>query len=372
MARTATAAVVPEIGAPFALTGVTLDAPRPDEVVVRLVAAGLCHTDLSVRAGKLPSPFPVVLGHEGAGFVEEVGYRVTSVTPGDKVLLSFTSCGTCGNCLAGHPAYCAGFLPLNFGGARADGSGTLSGDGGPVTGPVAGHFFGQSSFATYALADERCLVKVAPDAPLDLLAPLGCGMQTGAGTVLNVLRPEIGSTLAVFGVGAVGLAAVMAAALGGPSRIVAVDVVPERLELARELGATDVVDARGGEVAAALRDLTGGAGVDYTVEASGNVGALSAAIDALALRGTCAIVGAPAFGTTVPVDVNGLLGGKRVVGVTEGDADPRRFLPLLADLVARGVFPLDKLVRHYPFVDIEKAVLATERGEVVKAVLTFD
>jgi aryl-alcohol dehydrogenase len=368
MARTATAAVVPEIGAPFALTEVTLDAPRPDEVVVRLVAAGLCHTDLSVRAGKLPSPFPVVLGHEGAGIVEEVGYRVTSVAPGDKVLLSFTSCGACGNCLAGHPAYCAGFLPLNFGGARADGTGTLNG----ADGPVAGHFFGQSSFATYALADERSLVKVAPDAPLDLLAPLGCGIQTGAGTVLNVLRPEIGGTLAVFGVGAVGLAAVMAAALGGPSRIVAVDVVPERLELARELGATDVVDARGDGVAAALRDLTGGAGVDYAVEASGNVGALSAAIDALALRGTCAIVGAPAFGTTVPVDVNGLLGGKRIIGVTEGDADPRRFVPLLADLVARGALPLEKLVRRYPFADIEKAVLATERGEVVKAVLTFD
>lgn len=368
MARTATAAVVPEIGAPFALTDVTLDAPRPDEVVVRLVAAGLCHTDLSVRAGKLPSPFPVVLGHEGAGIVEEVGYRVTSVAPGDKVLLSFTSCGACGNCLAGHPAYCAGFLPLNFGGARADGTGTLNG----ADGPIAGHFFGQSSFATYALADERSLVKVAPDAPLDLLAPLGCGIQTGAGTVLNVLRPEIGSTLAVFGVGAVGLAAVMAAALGGPSRIVAVDVVPERLELARELGATDVVDARGDGVAAALRDLTGGAGVDYAVEASGNVGALSAAIDALALRGTCAIVGAPAFGTTVPVDVNGLLGGKRIVGVTEGDADPRRFVPLLADLVARGALPLEKLVRRYPFADIEKAVLATERGEVVKAVLTFE
>jgi aryl-alcohol dehydrogenase len=368
MARTATAAVVPEVGAPFALTGVTLDAPRPDEVVVRLVAAGLCHTDLSVRAGKLPSPFPVVLGHEGAGVVEEVGYRVTSVVPGDKVLLSFTSCGACGNCLAGHPAYCAGFLPLNFGGARADGTGTING----ADGRVAGHFFGQSSFATYALADERSLVKVAPDAPLDLLAPLGCGIQTGAGTVLNVLRPEIGSTLAVFGVGAVGLAAVMAAALGGPSRIVAVDVVPERLELARELGATDVVDARGPDVAAALRELTGGAGVDYAVEASGNVAALRAAIDALALRGTCAIVGAPAFGTTVPVDVNGLLGGKRIVGVTEGDADPRRFVPLLADLVSRGALPLDKLVRRYPFVDIEKAVLATERGEVVKAVLTFE
>ncbi|MEJ3747694.1 NAD(P)-dependent alcohol dehydrogenase [Actinomycetes bacterium KLBMP 9797] len=370
MPRTATAALVAAPDAPFTLADVTLDAPRPDEVVVRMVAAGLCHTDLSVRAGRLPSPYPVVLGHEGAGVVEEVGAAVTGVVPGDRVLLSFTSCGRCGNCLAGHPAYCASWLPLNLlGGARADGSATLSGATGE---PVAGHFFGQSSFGTYALADERSLVKVAPDAPLDLLAPLGCGIQTGAGAVLNVLRPEPGSTLAVFGAGAVGLAAVMAAALGGLSRIVAVDVVPGRLDLAKELGATDAVDARDGDVTTALRDLTGGAGVDYAVEASGNVQALSAAIDALAARGACAVVGAPAFGSTVAVDVNGLLGGKRIIGTTEGDANPQRFIPVLVDLVRSGRMPLDRLVRRFPFADIEKAAEASHRGEVLKPVLIFE
>lgn len=368
MSRTATAAVVPAKGAPFTLTDVTLDAPRPDEVVVRMVAAGLCHTDLSVRAGVLPSQFPVVLGHEGAGVVEEVGSAVTSVAPGDHVLLSFTSCGRCRNCVDGHPAYCDTWLPRNLlGGTRADGSATVRAD----AGPVSAHFFGQSSFSTYALADERSLVKVPVDAPLDLLAPLGCGIQTGAGAVLNVLRPEPGSTLAVFGAGSVGLSAVMAAALRGLARVVVVDVVPERLDLARELGATDTVDARAGDVAAALRELTGGAGVDYTVEASGNLAALSAAIDALALRGTCAVVGAPAMGSTVAVDVNALLGGKRLVGVTEGDANPPRFIPVLADLVMQGRFPLDRLVHRFPFADIEKAAESTHRAEVVKPVLTF-
>ncbi|GAA4712495.1 NAD(P)-dependent alcohol dehydrogenase [Phytohabitans rumicis] len=369
MSRTATAAVAPSQGAPFTLTEVTLDDPRPDEVVVRMVAAGLCHTDLSVRDGLLPARFPVVLGHEGAGVVEEVGSQVTAVAPGDRVLLSFTSCGRCRNCVDGHPAYCDTWLPRNLlGGARMDGSATIRSGGEDVS----GHFFGQSSFATYALADERSLVKVPDDAPLDLLAPLGCGIQTGAGTVLNVLRPEPGSTLAVFGAGTVGLAAVMAAALRGLSRIVAVDVVPARLSLALELGATDAVDARGGDVAAALRELTGGAGVDFAVEASGNLAALSAAVDALALRGTCAVVGAPPFGSTIPLDVNAMLGGKRIVGVTEGDANPPVFVPVLADLVTRGMLKLDRLVERFAFADIEKAADAASRGESLKPVLTFE
>ena len=204
------AAVIHEKDAPFSFEEVELDEPRPNEVLVRMVATGLCHTDLSVRAGVIPFPLPGVVGHEGAGVVEAVGSEVQRVQPGDHVLASFTSCGYCSNCKAGHPAYCISFLPLNLlGGMRADGSHTIEQNDRPLN----AHFFGQSSLARHALIDERSLVKVNNDAPLEMLAPLGCGIQTGAGAVLKVLRPEPGSSLAVFGIGGVGLAAIMAANL---------------------------------------------------------------------------------------------------------------------------------------------------------------
>ena len=191
----AQAAVVDAMGAPFTLQEIELDSPRPNEVVVRLVAAGLCHTDLSVQAGYLPFPLPGVLGHEGAGVVETVGAAVTRVIPGDHVILTFTSCGHCQACGSGHPAYCATWLSVNVAGQRDDGSTTLR----RGTQELGGRFFGQSSFATRALCDERSLVPVDPAVPLQVLAPLGCGVQTGIGTVLNVLRPGYGCSLAVFG-----------------------------------------------------------------------------------------------------------------------------------------------------------------------------
>ena len=219
------AAVVESGGAPFTLSQVELAEPQAGEVLVRMVAAGLCHTDLGVASGGLPFPWPGVLGHEGAGVVEEVGAGVTRVKPGDQVLLSFTSCGACRNCRDGHPAYCATWLPDNLiGGRRADGSATITRDGEPL----GGHFFGQSSFARMAVVDERSLLKVSPDAPLELLAPLGCGVITGFGTVWNVLRPQPGSTLAVFGTGAVGLSALMAAAQLPLGAVVPIDSAPGR------------------------------------------------------------------------------------------------------------------------------------------------
>ena len=257
MTITTQAAVVESGGAPFTLVEVELDEPRADEVLVRMTAAGLCHTDLGVASGGLPFPLPGVLGHEGAGVVERVGAAVTSVVPGDHVLLSFTSCGGCGNCRGGHPAYCATWLPDNLiGGARRDGSATITRGGEPL----GGHFFGQSSFARLAVADERSVVKVDPSAPLETIAPLGCGVQTGVGAVWNVLRPGPGSTVVVAGAGAVGLSAVMAAALTPALQIVAVDVVPSRLDLARKLGATHVVDASTEDLPARIAEITGGAG----------------------------------------------------------------------------------------------------------------
>ena len=367
MTRT-TAAIVNAAGAPFVLEDVDLDEPRPHEALVRLVATGMCHTDLSARAGHLPFPLPGVLGHEGAGIVEQVGAEVTEVAVGDHVLASFSSCSDCPDCLAGRPAYCRDFHARNlFGGSRPDGSATILSTGGPVH----GHFFGQSTFARHALIHERGLVKVSADAPLSTLAPLGCGIQTGAGAILNVLRPGPESVLAVFGAGAVGCAAIMAAAILGVGRIVAVDLVPERLELARELGATHVVEAASADPVAALRDL-GEGGVGFAVEATGSTAALTTAIQSLAPRGTCAILSTYPRGATIPLDANFMIDGRRILGISEGDSDPKRFLPQLVELFDKGQLPVDKLIRHYPFEDIERAAEDARSGVTIKPVLVFD
>ncbi|MFG2729431.1 NAD(P)-dependent alcohol dehydrogenase [Streptomyces canus] len=368
MPTTTRAAVVESGGAPFTLSDIELDEPGPHEALVRMVATGLCHTDLGVASGGLPFPLPGVLGHEGAGVVEAVGSAVTGVAPGDHVVLSFTSCGDCRNCDGGHPAYCATWLPLNLlGGRRADGTSTISRDGEPL----GGHFFGQSSFAERALVDERSLVKVDQDVPLESIAPLGCGVQTGVGAVWNVLKPVTGSTIVVLGAGAVGLSAVMAAALTPATTIVAVDRVGERLTLARELGATHTVNAAEEDLGEALAAITGGQGADGIVETTGNVNVLRQGVDALGARGTVVVVGAPPFGTEVSLDVNGLLGGKRVVGLTLGDAETQSFIPALVRLVKEGRLPLHRLISTYPFADIDQAVRDMGAGKAIKPVLTF-
>jgi len=368
MSTLTTAAVVESAGTGFALSDVELDDPRPDEVLVRLVAAGLCHTDLGVVVGALPFPLPGVLGHEGAGVVEAVGSAVSSVAPGDQVLLSFTSCGNCANCRDGHPAYCATWLSANLlGGRRADGTATITRN----VQELGGHFFGQSSFARRALADARSVVKVGADAPLDLLAPLGCGVQTGAGAVWNILKPRPGATLLVAGAGAVGLSAVMAARLSPATTVIAVDRVPARLKLAEELGATHTVDTTETDLAEAVANLTGGRGVDGVVETTGAIPLLRAGIDALAARGTAVIVGAPAFGAEVAVDVNHMLAGRTVTGLTLGDSETQTLIPVLVDLVTSGRLPIDRLIRHYLFEDIQQAVEDVVSGEAIKPVLTF-
>ncbi|MFI5794485.1 NAD(P)-dependent alcohol dehydrogenase [Streptomyces sp. NPDC051677] len=368
MSTTTRAAVVESGGAPFTLSDVVLDDPAPHEALVRLVAAGVCHTDLGVASGGLPFPLPGVLGHEGAGVVEAVGSAVTGVAPGDHVVLSFTSCGDCRNCHGGHPAYCATWLPLNLiGGRRADGTSTISRNGEAL----GGHFFGQSSFAERALVDERSLVKVDPDVPLASIAPLGCGVQTGVGAVWNVLTPAIGSTIVVLGAGAVGLSAVMAAALTPATTIIAVDKVAERLALAKELGATHTVDAGQATLGEAIAEITGGQGADGIVETTGSTAVLRQGVDALAARGTLVVVGAPPFGTEVALDVNGLLGGKRVVGLTLGDAETQTFIPALVKLVKEGRLPLDRLIGIYAFADIGQAVQDMTSGKTIKPVLTF-
>lgn len=360
------AAVVESPGAPFTVHDVVLDDVRAGDVLVEVVAAGLCHTDLGVQHGGIPFVLPGILGHEGAGIVREVGPGVTRVAPGDKVLLSFTSCGHCVNCRNGHPAYCVTWLPDNLiSGARRDGSPTVTRDGQPI----GGRFFGQSSFAAHTVADERSVVKVADDADLDVLAPLGCGVQTGFGTVWNILAPAPGETLVVFGVGAVGLAAVMAANLLPLGAVVAVDRVPERLSLAAELGATHTVDANNEDVAKAVLAATGGRGADATIDTTAVPAVLRTAIDVLAVRGTCAVVGAPPGGTEASFDVQGILPGRRVVGVTLGDGEPQTLLPQLVDLHRSGRLPLEKLVRHYALDELDAAAGDMHHGRTVKPVI---
>lgn len=365
---TTKAAVVEAPGAPFTVHEVALDDLRPDEVLVRMVAAGLCHTDLGVQAGGIPFPLPGVLGHEGAGVVIEAGSAVTRVKPGDKVLLSFTSCGSCGNCRGGHPAYCETWVPRNLlAGAREDGSATVRRD----DAAIGGRFFGQSSFAELAVADERSVVKVDDDAPLELLAPLGCGIQTGVGTVWNILDPAPGSTLAVFGTGAVGLAAVMAATMLPLSAVIAVDLVDSRLELARELGATHTVNAGNTEVAAALSEITGGRGLGSAIDTTAVPSVVRTAVDALGARGTCAIVGAPPLGTEVSFEVQSLLPDKHIVGVTLGDGEPESLLPQLVALHRAGKLPLEKLVRHYTLDQLDAATHDMHSGATIKPVVRF-
>ena len=341
-----TAAVVEEQGGPFVLRERELDELRDDEVLVEVAASGICHTDLICRDGWIPVPLPAVLGHEGAGVVAATGSRVTAVAVGDRVAMSYDSCGACPRCRGGHAPYCDEFFAHNFAGRS---------------------FFGQSSFATHSIARERNVVKLDDSIPLEIAAPFGCGIQTGAGSVLNVLRPGPGDVFAVFGAGAVGLAALLAARVSGCETIVAVDLRASRLDLARELGATHVVDASREDPAEAIRDL---GGADRALEATGSPEAVRAAVDSLAPVGICGIVGAPALGTEVSLDVNHVMTGGRVVrGIVEGEAVPQELLPRLVELWRRGEFPVDRFMTHYDFDDIDRAAQDAESGKVVKPVL---
>jgi aryl-alcohol dehydrogenase len=362
---TITGAVVESAGAPFKLESLELGPLQADEARVRIAATGICHTDLTVRGGSFPTLMPVVLGHEGAGVVEEVGAAVTRVSPGDRVAMTYASCGRCRTCATGRPYYCGDFFPRNFLAARADGTTALSREGQPVH----SHFFGQSSFATAAVVPERSLVTLPDDVPFDVVAPFGCGVQTGAGAVLNVLRPEAGSTLAVFGAGGVGLSAIMAAAVVGCGRIVAVDVKPARLELARELGATDAINAADTDPVEAIKELTGG-GADYSLEMSGVTAALRQAVECLASDSTCGVIGAPPFGVAAELDVNDIIAfGRTVRGIVEGHSVPEIFIPQLIDLWRAGKLPVDRLIETYDFDAINEAAEAAEAGDTVKCVL---
>lgn len=360
-----TAAVVEEQGRPFVVQPLEMEDPLPDEVLVRVVAAGLCQTDLHIRAGDFPVGFPVVPGHEGAGIVERVGQTVDSIRPGDSVVISYPFCGRCRNCRRAQYPYCDRGVDLCFGGRRADGSTALRRTDGT---PVNGHIFQQSSLATHALATQSNVVKVSDDVHLELLGPLACGLQTGAGTVINAFSAGPGDSVAVFGAGTVGLAAVMAAKLVGAGPIVAVDVVDDRLALATELGATHTIQAQGGGVAERIIEITR-RGADYVAEATGRPEMLSVALDALATTGTVALVAGVAPGTRAELDMTKLLNGRTVRGVIQGDAIQQLFIPELIALHEDGRFPFERLVQFYDLDDINHAVSDMQAGRTVKPIL---
>ena len=357
------AAVSKGAGSEFVPATLRLDELRPDEILVRTVAVGMCHSDLTARA---LFPDGAVLGHEGAGVVEAAGAAVTGVAPGDHVVLSFDHCGHCRQCLRGRPYRCLNFGLANFSGVRPDGSHVLH-DGDT---PVGGSFFGQSSFAGHCIATERNAVKVDRDLPLDKLAPLGCGVITGCGTVLNALRPEPGSSLVVFGVGAVGLSALLGGVISRVGTLIAVDVVPERLSLAGKLGATHVIDGRGEDVLGQVRDITGG-GADYAVEASGVATVARTAVSSVPEGGSVALVGIADLAADISLSHYEVVMGRSVSGITEGSSVPQLFIPSLIGLWQRGEFPFDQMISTYPFTAINAAMSDSLAGTAIKPVLTF-
>ena len=352
------AAVTHGQGEEFKIGEVELAEPRSNEVLVRVVATGVCHTDAVARDNGIV-PYPIVLGHEGAGIVEQAGENVKAVGPGDHVVLSYSSCGHCENCLSAHPSTCEKMNDLNFG---SQGIERLEQDGRPVA-----TFFGQSSFATYAVADERNVVKVPDDVELELLGPLGCGIQTGSGTVLACLKPAFGSTIVVYGCGAVGLSAVMAAKIAGCRTVIAVDVHESRLELARELGADYALNGAEVDVVEEIGKATG-AGTHYAVETTGVPAVVHQSLAALRPLGTVAIVG---ITPEMTVDMFGeiMAEGQTVAGVIEGDTVPQLFIPELVEYYRQGRFPFDKLVKYYDFEDINQAFEDSRTGKTIKPVV---
>ncbi|EFC84110.1 NAD(P)-dependent alcohol dehydrogenase [Parafrankia sp. EUN1f] len=357
-----TAAVLRQADGPYVLEEVELDPPGPGEVLVRVVGAGMCHTDVVPREERSPAQPPVITGHEGSGVVEAVGDGVTRVSVGDHVVLSFDSCGECASCRRGVPPYCDLFLFRNFFGRRLDGT---TGVRDAAGGEIASRWFGQSSFATYCVAAERGVVVVDRDLPLEKLGPLGCGILTGAGSVLVDLDVRAGASFVVFGAGAVGLAAIMAAKVVGADPIIAVDLHQHRLDLAVELGATHTLDGQSTDLVSQIQALTGG-GADYTFDTTGNATVIGNAVGALRAGGHCGMVGIQ----TEPITFDTItLLGKRLSNILEGGADPQVVIPRLIELWRAGRFPFDRLIETFPLAEINAAEEASLSGKVVKPVL---
>ena len=361
------AAVTHEKGK-LSIETVELAAPKASEVLVKVIASGVCHTDSAGINQIIPVALPAIFGHEGVGIVEEVGVGVETLKVGDRVIMSFPSCGTCPACVNNHPWACENLNQLFFDGTFKDGTKRFSQNGVEVS-----SFFGQGAFATHVVVDARNAVKVAVKSDEDLakLCSLGCGVQTGAGAVLNSLEPKPYSTIAVFGAGGVGMAAVMAAKIAGCSTIIAVDVVPSRLELALELGATHAINGREVDAVEEIKKITNG-GANYSVESSGVPALTLQALKCLKREGKCVIVSVTGDAeVSIPLEPLLMNPSCTLMGVTEGASNPQTFIPQLVQYFNEGRLPVDKLQKTYKFEDIEQAFEDSHSGVTVKPILVF-
>ena len=372
MARIVRAIVAPAKGGPLEAQDVLLDKLRPDEALVEIYAVGVCHADISCLHGKLPVKYPNVFGHEGGGMVKEVGSRVDGIRPGDAVILSYNSCGECPPCQRDAPAYCAHMWALNFGGTRADKSHTMRTANGE---PLYSNFFGQSSFSSVAIVNCRGLVKVPPGTPFELFAPLGCGMQTGAGAIFNTLNMREGASVAIFGTGSVGMAAIMAAKVRKASIIIGIDIHQPRLEIARKLGATHILDGSATDIVDQIKTICAAEGLDgvqYAADCTGVGAIIEIMILSLGILGKGTSIGAPPPGTVVSVDVlSHLTRGRQYIGCNQGDAVSQKMVPYLIELHSQGNFPIEQIIKTYPVEDFAIALEDMRLGKVIKPVLVW-
>ncbi|WP_338448245.1 NAD(P)-dependent alcohol dehydrogenase [Niallia oryzisoli] len=363
-----TAAVLNGVNEDYKLEQLTLGELRPDEVVVKMVASGICHSDETVRLGHTPYALPAVLGHEGAGIIEEIGSAVKNFAVGDQVVLGYNYCGTCPGCRTGHPSSCDHWGVLNLSGVREDGSHTfIKEDGTPVS-----NLYTQSSFSTYSIVNVNNLIKVDPEVDLRLVGPLGCGFVTGSGTVMNGLKPKTSSSIAIFGTGAVGLGALMAAVIEGCSNVIAIDIHDSRLEIAKELGATHTINSRTENLAERIAEITGGQGVNYSVDTTGVSDVMKASIDVLGVGGTAAPVAVTPNSLEMNTFMDLVLGNRKLIGVLMGDAIPQIAIPQLIQYHKEGKFPFDKLVKFYKFEDINLAAADSNSGKTIKPIIIID
>lgn len=368
----ARALVTREVGKIGKIEEINIPEPKENDVIIKMVSVGICHTDHNAIDQDLPTQLPAVMGHEGAGVVEKVGAHVTEVKPGDKVVVGVPWCGECEPCLTGHPAQCERTFELSFLGAYNDGMRRLT----DKDGKELSSFFAQGTFATYAISDIHNVVKLPDDVTMEELAymgPLACGQESGSGAVLNVLNVKAGSSIAIFGCGALGLAAIMAAKIGGCLNIIGIDVVDSRLALAKELGATHVINGKTTDAVAEIMKITG-KGCEYSLDNTANVTCINQALDCLKAFGT-----AISMGTTGPNQIpvtpqtQLMVGQKSLVGVIQGDVRPKEWIPKLVQWYKQGKFPFDRLIRFYDFTEeqVEQAFEDSKNGKTIKPVIRF-
>lgn len=358
------ALVVHEKNGPYLLEDVDIDEPKDDEVLIRIVATGICHTDEFGRGQGVPIPLPLVLGHEGAGIVEKVGKNVNDLKPGDHVGVTYAFDGSCEACEHDEPYYCENFNAINFGGVASDGTTRLHQGGADVS-----MFFGQSSFATYSIANAASVAKVDDDVDLGIVAPLGCGVQTGAGAVINVAKADKNTQVAVFGCGAVGMSAIMGAAVVGCKTIIAVGGNAKSLELAKELGATHTINRREvSDVVGSIQEITG-RGADVTIDTSGNQYMMQNALRCLKYHGTFLPVAAAGIIDNFDMGGDVMMPMRTVKGTCEGESDPKTFIPQMVRWYKEGRFPVDRILSFYDFADIDQALADSHDGKIIKAVL---